>query len=554
MPALPLRRRGRRRHRRLRRRRRHARQRAAPEGRTRSSCSRRAATTTPEDFVNDEWRSFKQLAWLDKRTTSGSFRVAQGLPQPAGVDLQDRRRHDRALGGLLPALHGARVQGLDVLRRHRRRQRARLADLARRPRAVLRPRRGQARLHRHERHPAAAGQQQLQGVRQRRPARRLQALPHRPLRLHPVPRDGRPATNQDGFNFQGVKDRSKWSTLYRRAAARAATGKLDLRPESHVIRDRARRQGLATGVTYVDGDGLEQFQRARLVAVAGNAIETPRLLLNSAIDPVPRRPRELVRPGRAQLHAPPDRVGVRDLRPAGAHLPRRDDGRPHRGRGAERPVARVRRRLLPAAARRSACRSWRRSWTRAAGAATSLGARGLREHGRPVARRRGHAAGEQPRDAQPRRARPVRPAGPERALRRPPERPRHARARVGGRRGALRVRRRGAHDPHPAVPGDAQHRHRADERAARGRRRQRVRPGPRRAEPVRLRRQPVHDGRRGEPDADDRRARHPPGRVHHRAAAQRSAIPTGHAVVERTRSRRAGSRRRRRELEQPANR
>ena len=54
---------------------------------------------------------------------------------------------------------------------------------------------------------------------------------------------------------------------------------------------------------------------------------------------------------------------------------------------------------------------------------------------------------------------------------------------------------------HAALPGDAQHRHGADERAARGRRGQRVRPGARRPEPVRLRRQPVHDGRGREPDA-----------------------------------------------------
>ena len=26
----------------------------------------------PEDYINDEWESFGQLAWLDARTTSGS--------------------------------------------------------------------------------------------------------------------------------------------------------------------------------------------------------------------------------------------------------------------------------------------------------------------------------------------------------------------------------------------------------------------------------------------------------------------------------------------------
>ena len=37
----------------------------------------------PEDFINDEWASFGQLAWLDPRTTSGDWRVARdfsGLP------------------------------------------------------------------------------------------------------------------------------------------------------------------------------------------------------------------------------------------------------------------------------------------------------------------------------------------------------------------------------------------------------------------------------------------------------------------------------------------
>src|SRR5262245_63650173 len=34
-------------------------------------------------FINDEWKSFSQLAWLDPRTTSGTWRVAKdfsGLP------------------------------------------------------------------------------------------------------------------------------------------------------------------------------------------------------------------------------------------------------------------------------------------------------------------------------------------------------------------------------------------------------------------------------------------------------------------------------------------
>src|SRR5437773_11956536 len=38
---------------------------------------------SPESFVSNEWGSFGQLAWLDKRTTSGSWQVdrdCSGLP------------------------------------------------------------------------------------------------------------------------------------------------------------------------------------------------------------------------------------------------------------------------------------------------------------------------------------------------------------------------------------------------------------------------------------------------------------------------------------------
>ena len=30
-----------------------------------------------EDYVNDEWGAFLQMAWLDTRTTSGNWRVAK---------------------------------------------------------------------------------------------------------------------------------------------------------------------------------------------------------------------------------------------------------------------------------------------------------------------------------------------------------------------------------------------------------------------------------------------------------------------------------------------
>jgi choline dehydrogenase-like flavoprotein len=56
----------------------------------------------------------------------------------------------------------------------------------------------------------------------------------------------------------------------------------EIRAHSMVSRISLRDDGRADGVVYIDRDGKEHFQRARAVVVSGYAIETPRLLLNSA--------------------------------------------------------------------------------------------------------------------------------------------------------------------------------------------------------------------------------------------------------------------------------
>lgn len=75
---------------------------------------------------------------------------------------------------------------------------------------------------------------------------------------------------------------AKWSTLYTEIPDALATGKLELRPESHVLRIEHGKDGKVNGVVYADKDGNHQVQKARVVCVAGNSIETPRMLLNSA--------------------------------------------------------------------------------------------------------------------------------------------------------------------------------------------------------------------------------------------------------------------------------
>lgn len=69
------------------------------------------------------------------------------------------------------------------------------------------------------------------------------------------PYDGRPGSIQDGFNFQGDKHGSKWSTLVREIPRTVDTGLCDLHPENHVIKIIYHKSGKADAVLYVDGDG-----------------------------------------------------------------------------------------------------------------------------------------------------------------------------------------------------------------------------------------------------------------------------------------------------------
>ena len=103
-----------------------------------------------------------------------------------------------------------------------------------------------------------------------------------PYGTNAEPYDGRPASIQDGFNFQGDKNGVQVEHPgHARSRKALATGKLDLRPNCHAVQITHDAAGRADAVLYLDADGNLQRQRARVVCVAGNAIETPRLLLLS---------------------------------------------------------------------------------------------------------------------------------------------------------------------------------------------------------------------------------------------------------------------------------
>jgi choline dehydrogenase-like flavoprotein len=96
----------------------------------------------------------------------------------------------------------------------------------------------------------------------------------------------RPHCIYRGFCLQGCKVNAKASPLITHVPDALAHG-AEVRADSMVTRvGMDHRTGRATGVHYVR-DGVEHFQRARHVAVAGYSIETPRLLLNSTTNRFP---------------------------------------------------------------------------------------------------------------------------------------------------------------------------------------------------------------------------------------------------------------------------
>lgn len=107
------------------------------------------------------------------------------------------------------------------------------------------------------------------------------------MAINSAPRDGRPACLQLGFCNSGCATNAKWTTLFTHIPQAEATDFYDLRPQSMVTRIVTDDSGRATAVRYIDSSGVEQEQKARVVCVAANVVETTRLLLNSATERFP---------------------------------------------------------------------------------------------------------------------------------------------------------------------------------------------------------------------------------------------------------------------------
>ena len=75
---------------------------------------------------------------------------------------------------------------------------------------------------------------------------------------------------------------AKWSSAYVDIPEGEATGNLEVREHAHVLKIEHDDEGKISGVLYADKDGNQHLQQCRVACVAGNSIESPRMLLNSA--------------------------------------------------------------------------------------------------------------------------------------------------------------------------------------------------------------------------------------------------------------------------------
>ncbi|MGB7287311.1 MAG: GMC family oxidoreductase [Salaquimonas sp.] len=236
----------------------------------------------PEDYVNDEWESFGQLAWVDPRTTSGDWRVARdfsGLPawivkavggtttHWAGASLRFQP-HEWKAKSTYGDVQGANLLDWPIDADEMDPWYSKAEDKLGVTRTGDRPGLpGSNNYLVFEKGAKALGYEEVHTGR---------------MAIQSDDNGSRTACQQTGFCFQGCKWGAKWSSAYTDIPEGEATGNLEVRENAHVAKILHDESGKITGVEYFDKDGDLKMQKARIVCVAGNSFESPRILLNSA--------------------------------------------------------------------------------------------------------------------------------------------------------------------------------------------------------------------------------------------------------------------------------
>ncbi|GAA6210607.1 GMC family oxidoreductase [Hyphomicrobiales bacterium 4NK60-0047b] len=237
---------------------------------------------TMDDIENDEWAMFSKISWLDKRYSAGGWHGAQNHPNLpawivkgvggstvhwAGVSLRFQE-HEFKMKTTNGAVAGANVLdwpiGLKELLPYYKKAEDKMGVTGETTGMPHLPWNNDFRV-------LAEGARRM-GMKE---------IVSGPMAINSVDRDGRPACQQIGFCMQGCKIGAKWSTMYTEIPRAEKTGKCEVRPNSMVLKIEHDKSGKVNGVVYADLDGKVHKQKARAVCVAGNSIESPRLLLNS---------------------------------------------------------------------------------------------------------------------------------------------------------------------------------------------------------------------------------------------------------------------------------
>ncbi|MBV9777776.1 MAG: GMC family oxidoreductase, partial [Acetobacteraceae bacterium] len=201
-----------------------------------------------QDFVNDEWESFKQLAWKDMRTTSGSWRVAHDFPNlPAWVV--------KSVGGTTIHWAGASLRFNDYEFKVRSAYGGLAgANLLDWPLTLQEMEPWYAKAEYRMGTTGTNGIPRLPGNNNFKVmAAGAAKLGYKEVHtgnmsINSQPRDGRGACQQIGFCFQGCKSGAKWSTLYTEIPKGEATGNLEVRPNCQVLKIEHDASGKVTGV------------------------------------------------------------------------------------------------------------------------------------------------------------------------------------------------------------------------------------------------------------------------------------------------------------------
>ncbi len=285
----------------------------------------------PEDYINDEWESFGQLAWLDPRTTSGDWRVARDFSGlPAWIV--------KAVGGTTTHWAGASIR----FQEHEWKAKTTYGDVQGAnlldwpiDAAEMDPWYTKAEdklgVTRTGDRPGLPGNNNYLVFEKGAKALGYKEVHTGRMAINSDDKRDRLMCQQTGFCFQGCKWGAKWSAAYTDIPEGEATGNLEVRENAHVARILHDDTGKVTGVEYFDKEGNLQMQKARIVCVAGNSFEVAQVAAQFRLFDVPRRACQLVRSGRTQLYAPHDRLSLCRVRQTGENVARHHHGRHHSG-------------------------------------------------------------------------------------------------------------------------------------------------------------------------------------------------------------------------------